>query len=158
MSAAEQSRCSLGPWRAIRCASSWRIYDQQGNAIARLATTEITEPRRAYDARLMARAPELEMMLAECAGMLGAAADSLKGRGARYTIPTRMPLWQRLWNLYQLHRLREQLKCLQDERDGYLQAATMPGSEFKLGPKYLENCAEQERQLQARIAVLEVMS
>mgnify|MGYP000426232997 CR=1 FL=1 len=29
---------------------------------------------------------------------------------ARYTIPTRMPLWQRLWNLYQLHRLREQLK------------------------------------------------
>jgi len=82
VSAAEQSRCSLGPWRAIRCASSWRIYDQQGNAIARLATTEITEPRRAYDARLMARAPELEMMLAECAGMLGAAADSLKGRGA----------------------------------------------------------------------------
>jgi hypothetical protein len=76
---------------------------------------------------------------------------------ALYTIPTRRPLWMRLWTRYQLRRLRGQLECLQEERDGYLEVASMPGSEFKLGPQYLANCAEQESQLKARIAMLEVL-
>lgn len=80
--AAQPRRCSLYPWRAIKSSeSSWRIYDEQGNAVARLATTAVTDERRAYDARLIAAAPELEEMLAACAGMLSACADSLRGHG-----------------------------------------------------------------------------
>lgn len=77
---------------------------------------------------------------------------------ARYTIPTRRPLWMRLWTRLQLRVLREQLQCLTDEREGYLQAASMPGSEFKLGERYLDNCEQQERELRGRIAMLEVLS
>lgn len=79
-------------------------------------------------------------------------------RCARYVIPTRRPLWQRLIYWLHLRILRNQLECLQDERDGYLEAASMPGSEFRLGEAYLANCAKQERELKARIAVLEVLS
>lgn len=76
---------------------------------------------------------------------------------ATYVIPTRRPLWMRLWVRLQLRVLRGQLECLVDERAGYQQAAEMPGSEFKLGEQYLANCAKQERELKSRIAVLEVM-
>jgi hypothetical protein len=76
---------------------------------------------------------------------------------ALYTIPLHRPWWQRVWIWLQLRNLRAKLECLQDERDGYVEAASMPGSEFKLGEKYLANCAEQESELKARIAVLEVL-
>lgn len=70
------------PWRPVRCASSWRVYDADGTSIAKLAASEgPASERLAYIARLVAKAPELEMLLAECAGMLGAAADSLESRG-----------------------------------------------------------------------------
>lgn len=77
---------------------------------------------------------------------------------ARYTIPTRRPLWMRLWVRLQIAWLQHKLDCLLDERTGYQQAADMPGSEFKLGPQYLANCAKQERELKSRIAVLEVLA
>lgn len=76
---------------------------------------------------------------------------------ATYVIPTRRPLWMRLWVRLQLSVLRGQLECLVDERAGYQLAASMPETKFKLGPQYLENCATQERELNARIAVLEVL-
>lgn len=76
---------------------------------------------------------------------------------ALYTIPLHRPWWQRLLTWLELRSLRSKLKCLQDERDGYLEVASMPGSEFKLGEKYIANCAQQESELKARIAVLEVL-
>lgn len=76
---------------------------------------------------------------------------------ARYTIPLHRPWWQRLLTWLELRSLRSKLECLQDERDGYLEVASMPGSEFQLGEKYLANCAKQESELKARIAVLEVL-
>lgn len=70
------------PWRPVRCASSWRVYDQDGTAIAKLPASEgPSSERLAYIARLLAKAPELEVLLAECAGMLQASADSLERRG-----------------------------------------------------------------------------
>lgn len=70
------------PWRPVRCASSWRVYDQDGTAIAKLPASEgPSSERLAYIARLLAKAPELELLLAECMGMLQAAADSLQRRG-----------------------------------------------------------------------------
>jgi len=70
------------PWRPVRCASSWRVYDADGTAMAKLPASDgPSSERLAYIARLVAKAPEIEMLLAECAGMLGAAADSLDRRG-----------------------------------------------------------------------------
>lgn len=66
------------PWRPVRCASSWRIYDQDGTAVAKLAASDgPSSDRLAYAARLIAKAPELELLLAECAAMIGVAADAL---------------------------------------------------------------------------------
>jgi hypothetical protein len=76
---------------------------------------------------------------------------------ALYTIPTRRPLWMRIWVRLQLRLLRSKLECLVDERADYQAVADMPGSEFKLGEQYLANCAKQERELKSRIAVLEVL-
>ena len=71
------------PWRSVRCASSWRVYDQDGNAIAKLPASEgPSSDRLAYIARLLAKAPDLEILLAECVGIIGAAADTLARRGA----------------------------------------------------------------------------
>lgn len=67
------------PWRPLRMLSSWRIYDQDGTAVAKLAASEgPASDRLAYIARLVAKAPELELTLAECAAMLGVAADALE--------------------------------------------------------------------------------
>lgn len=77
---------------------------------------------------------------------------------ARFTIPTRRPLLARVWYWWRIRTLTEQLRCLQQERDSYQAAADAPGSEFKLGPQYLANCAQQEKELKAQISMLEVLS
>lgn len=77
---------------------------------------------------------------------------------ARYVIPTHRPWWSRAWRALQLWALRDALATLQSERDGYLEVAAMPDAKFKVGPEYLANCAQQERDLKARIALLEVAS
>lgn len=77
---------------------------------------------------------------------------------ARYVIPLHRPWWERAWRALQLWSLRSKLAVLQGERDGYLEIARMPGSQLKLGEQYLANCAEQEGDLKARIAVLEIAS
>lgn len=67
------------PWRPVRAASSWRIYAQDGSAVAKLPASEgPSNDRLAYIARLIAKAPELELTLAECAAMLGVAADAIE--------------------------------------------------------------------------------
>ena len=55
----------------------------------------------------------------------------------------------RAWRAVVLWKLRHDLECLQAEREGY-QAAGVP-----LGAQYLANCADQERDLRSRIAMLE---
>lgn len=68
------------PWRPIRCASSWRIYDQDGTAVAKLAASDgSSSDRLAYAARLVAKAPELEMLLAELVAVADAAAEHCEG-------------------------------------------------------------------------------
>jgi hypothetical protein len=76
---------------------------------------------------------------------------------ALYTIPTRRPLWMRIWVRLQIAWLEHRLDCLVDERADYQAVADMPGSEFKLGEQYLANCETQERELKSRIAVLGVL-
>ena len=71
---------------------------------------------------------------------------------ARYTIPTHRPWWSTAWRALQLAWLRHRLDCVVDEREGYLAAG------MALGEKYLANSAESERDLKARIALLEVHS
>ena len=67
------------PWRPVRMLSSWRIYDQDGAAVAKLAASEgPASDRLAYIARLIAKAPELELLLAECTAMLKVAADAVE--------------------------------------------------------------------------------
>lgn len=71
------------PWRPVRAASSWRIYDQDGTAVAKLAASEgPSNERLAYIARLVAKAPELELLVAEAAAMLSATADAIDRRQA----------------------------------------------------------------------------
>ena len=71
---------------------------------------------------------------------------------ARYTIPTRRPIWMRLWVRLQLAWCRWRIKCLQDERDNYEAAG------FPLGPIYIINSEHQERDLRNRIGVLECLA
>jgi len=72
------ARALKAPWRAFRAASSWRVYDSDGNAVAKMPASEGPASQRlAYAARLIAKTPELELMLAECAAMLGVAADAI---------------------------------------------------------------------------------
>ena len=69
------------PWRPVRAASSWRIYDQDGSAVAKLPASEgPSNERLAYIARLLAKAPELELLVAEAAAMLAATADAIERR------------------------------------------------------------------------------
>lgn len=70
---------------------------------------------------------------------------------ARYVIPTRQPLWRRLWLRIDLAWCRWRLQCLIDERDGYERAGV------KVGPIYLINCEHMERELRSRIGVLECL-
>lgn len=68
------------PWRPVRCASSWRIYDQDGNAVAKLAASDgPSSDRLAYAARLVAKAPELELLLAELVAVADATAEHCEG-------------------------------------------------------------------------------
>lgn len=71
---------------------------------------------------------------------------------ARYVIPLHRPWWSTAWRALQLAWLRHRLGCIVDEREGYLAAG------MTLGEQYLANGAEQERELKARIALLEVHS
>ncbi len=71
---------------------------------------------------------------------------------ATYTIPTRRPLWMRLWVRLQLAYLRWCLRSLIDERDGYERAGV------PLGPIYIINSEHQERDLRNRIGVLECLA
>lgn len=70
----------------------------------------------------------------------------MNGRAA---IATRLSLWQLLQRAARrrvlLHWYRWQLECLIAERDTYLGASAV-------GPEYLINCADQERDLNSRIA------
>lgn len=68
------------PWRPVRAASSWRIYDQDGTAVAKLAASDgPSSAQLAYAARLMAKAPELELMLAELVAVADATAEHCEG-------------------------------------------------------------------------------
>lgn len=77
------ARLLNAPWRPVRASSSWRIYDQDGTAVAKLAASEgPSNERLAYIARLVAKAPELELLVAEAAAMLAATADAIDPRQA----------------------------------------------------------------------------
>ena len=71
---------------------------------------------------------------------------------ARYVIPLHRPWWSTAWRWLQREWLLHRLQCIVDEREGYLAAG------MTLGEQYLANGAEQERELKARIALLEVHS
>lgn len=67
------------PWRPMRMLSSWHILDKDGTKVAEApAGLGPLGKQLAYSARLIAKAPELELTLAECAAMLGVAADALE--------------------------------------------------------------------------------
>ena len=71
---------------------------------------------------------------------------------ARYSIPTRRPLWQRILTRIDLAWSRWRLQCLIDEREGYERAGV------RLGPLYIINSEHMERDLRSRIGVLEILS
>lgn len=68
--------------------------------------------------------------------------------------PKRPRNWiARAWRRIVLAVLREELDCIVAEREAYQVAATARG--YLLGAQYLANCADQERDLRSRIAMLE---
>lgn len=71
---------------------------------------------------------------------------------ARYVIPLHRPWWSTAWRAMQLSYLRWLLRCVVQEREGYLAAG------MALGEKYLANSKEQERRLTGRISLLEIHS
>lgn len=64
-----------------------------------------------------------------------------------------LPWYVRAWRRIVLAVLREELDCIVAEREAYQVAATARG--YLLGAGYLARCAEQERDLRGRIAMLE---
>lgn len=60
----------------------------------------------------------------------------------------------RAWRWLRRRELQKKLDALVSEREGYMAVAAAHGR--SLGPVYLRNCEEQERDLRNRIAMLEV--
>lgn len=71
---------------------------------------------------------------------------------ATYTIPLHRPWWSTLWRATQLAWLRHRRQCVIDERDGYVERG------MRLGPQYLNNCADAIARYDAAIALLQVNS
>lgn len=69
---------------------------------------------------------------------------------ARYVIPTHRPWWSTAWRALHLRYLRWCLRCVVDEREGYLAAG------MALGEQYLANCEKQIKDFEGRISLLEV--
>ncbi len=71
---------------------------------------------------------------------------------ARYVIPTHRPWWSTSWRALQRHWLQHRLRCVVDEREGYIAAG------MTLGEQYLANCEKQIKDFEGRISLLEVHS
>jgi hydroxymethylglutaryl-CoA reductase len=71
------------PWRPVRASWNWHILDKDGTTVAEVpAGVGPLGEQLAYIARLIAKAPELELLVAEAAAMLAATADAIERRQA----------------------------------------------------------------------------